>query len=144
LSVLAEEADRNVLVVDIEPNVEHGCLLKSMYLGNAADEFQVTRLTGASFTVSTPTRATASLAASVDPTDARKHVRTPDKPYRQEGESCGNSLMVIIKVVHRAQSATILRVTHTHRARRLHLADSARLDASARAVVRPRRATTGT
>jgi hypothetical protein len=43
-----------VLVVDIEPDVEHGCLLKSLYLGNAATEFLVTRLTGASFIVSTP------------------------------------------------------------------------------------------
>jgi hypothetical protein len=42
------------LVVDIEPDVEHGCLLKSLYLGNAATEFQVTQLTGAFFIVSTP------------------------------------------------------------------------------------------
>jgi hypothetical protein len=33
LSVLAEDADRNALVVDIEPNLEHGCLLKSMWCG---------------------------------------------------------------------------------------------------------------
>ena len=64
LSVLAEDADRNALVVDIEPNVEHGCLLKSIYLGNAATEFQVTRLTGASFIVSTPTRARGCLRPS--------------------------------------------------------------------------------
>jgi hypothetical protein len=43
---LAEDADRDALVVDIEPDVEHGCLLKSKYLGNAATVFQVTRLTG--------------------------------------------------------------------------------------------------
>src|SRR5262249_11523467 len=46
---LAEDADRDALVVDIEPDVEHGCLLKSMDLGNAATEFQVSRLTGAPF-----------------------------------------------------------------------------------------------
>src|SRR5262245_710315 len=43
---LAEGADRDALVVDIETDVEHACLLKSLYLGNAATEFQVTRLTG--------------------------------------------------------------------------------------------------
>ena len=31
-----EDADRDALVVDIEPNVEHGCLLKSMYLETVA------------------------------------------------------------------------------------------------------------
>jgi hypothetical protein len=41
--------------VDIDTDVEHVCLLKSIYLGNAAAEFQVSRLTGASFIVSTPT-----------------------------------------------------------------------------------------
>ena len=51
---LAEDADRDALVVDIEPDVEQGCLLKSLELGNAANEFQVTRLTEASFIVSTP------------------------------------------------------------------------------------------
>src|SRR5262245_21818859 len=51
---LAEDADGDALVVDIETDVEHGCLLKSMYLGNAATVFQVTRLTGASFIASTP------------------------------------------------------------------------------------------
>jgi hypothetical protein len=40
--------------VDIETDVEHGCLLTSLDLGNAATEFQVTRRTGASFMVSTP------------------------------------------------------------------------------------------
>src|SRR5262249_24873509 len=49
---LAEDADRDALIVDIEADVEHGCLLKSLYLGNAATEFQVTRLTEASFIVS--------------------------------------------------------------------------------------------
>jgi hypothetical protein len=43
--------------VDIETDVEHGCLLKSMALGTAATGFQVTRLTEASFIVSTPRRA---------------------------------------------------------------------------------------
>src|SRR5215469_13456953 len=33
---LAEDADRDTLVVDIEPDVEHGCLLKSKDLGTAA------------------------------------------------------------------------------------------------------------
>src|SRR5262249_33813341 len=51
---LAEDADRDALVVDIETDVEHGCLLKSLYLGTAATVFQVTRLTEASFIVSTP------------------------------------------------------------------------------------------
>ena len=50
----AEDADRDALVVDIEPDVEHGCLLKSMYLGTAATRLHVTRLTEASFLVSTP------------------------------------------------------------------------------------------
>jgi hypothetical protein len=43
---LAEDADRDALVVDIEPDVRDGCLLKSKYLGNAATVLQVTRLTG--------------------------------------------------------------------------------------------------
>jgi hypothetical protein len=43
--------------VDIETDVEQGCLLKSMDFGTAATGFQVIRLTGASFIVSTPTRA---------------------------------------------------------------------------------------
>jgi hypothetical protein len=74
LPSLAEDADRDTLVVDIEPDLEHGCLLKSMCLGNAANEFQVTGLTGASFIVSTPTRAGRLAAASVDHTDARREV----------------------------------------------------------------------
>jgi hypothetical protein len=53
---LAEDADRDALVVDIETDVEHRCLLKSMDLGTAANGFQVTRPTEASFIVSTPTR----------------------------------------------------------------------------------------
>jgi hypothetical protein len=61
-----------VLVVDIETDVEHGCLLKSMYLGTAATGFEVTRLTEASFMVSTPTRAGRLADASVDQTDSRK------------------------------------------------------------------------
>jgi hypothetical protein len=50
----AEDANRDPLVVDIETDVEQMCLLKSMYLGIAATEFHVTRLTEASFMVSTP------------------------------------------------------------------------------------------
>jgi hypothetical protein len=50
-----------------------------MYLGNAANEFQVTRLTGASFIVSTPKRARRLADASVDPIDARRGIRNPDK-----------------------------------------------------------------
>jgi hypothetical protein len=42
-----------------------------MELATAATGFHGTRLTEASFRVSTPTRATTSLAASADPTDAR-------------------------------------------------------------------------
>ena len=61
---LAEDADRDALVVDIETDVEHGRLLKSLYLGNAATGFQVTRLTGASFIVSTPKHRARDLAAS--------------------------------------------------------------------------------
>jgi hypothetical protein len=45
---LAEDADGDALVVEIESDVEQGCLLKSLDLGNAATGFQVTRLTGAS------------------------------------------------------------------------------------------------
>jgi hypothetical protein len=51
--------------VDIEADVEHGCLLKSLNLGNAATEFQVTRLTGASFIVSTPKQADPMLLRSI-------------------------------------------------------------------------------
>ena len=43
---LAEDADRDALVVDIETDVEQGCLLKPMDLGTAATGFQVTRPTG--------------------------------------------------------------------------------------------------
>jgi hypothetical protein len=52
---LAEDADRDALVVDIEPDREQGCLLKSLYLGDTATDFQVTRVTEASFIISTPT-----------------------------------------------------------------------------------------
>src|SRR5215831_10315864 len=45
---LAEDTDRDALVVDIETDVEHGCLLKSIDIGTAATVFQVTRLTEAS------------------------------------------------------------------------------------------------
>jgi hypothetical protein len=43
---LAEHADGDALIVDIEPDVGHGCPLKSLDLGNTATVFQVTRLTG--------------------------------------------------------------------------------------------------
>jgi hypothetical protein len=56
--------------VDLELDVEHGCLLKSLYPANAAPDFQVTRLAGTSFIVSTPTRARRQADASVDPTEA--------------------------------------------------------------------------
>jgi hypothetical protein len=56
--------------VDIETDVEQGCLLKSKCLGTAATMFQVTRLTEASYIVSTPTRAARLADASVDPTEA--------------------------------------------------------------------------
>jgi hypothetical protein len=46
---LAEDADRDAFVVDIETDVEQGRLLKSMDFGTAATGFQVIRLTGASF-----------------------------------------------------------------------------------------------
>src|SRR5262245_43770613 len=49
---LAEDADGDALVVEIEPDREHGCLRKSLDLGNATTDFQVTRLTGASFIAS--------------------------------------------------------------------------------------------
>jgi hypothetical protein len=45
---LAEDADRDPLVVDLETDVKQGCLLKSRDLGTAATGFQVTRLTEAS------------------------------------------------------------------------------------------------
>jgi hypothetical protein len=51
---LAEHADRNALVVEIDPDVKHGWVMTSMYLANATSEFQVTRLTEASFIVSKP------------------------------------------------------------------------------------------
>ena len=51
--------------------MEHVCLLKSMYLGTAATEFHVTRLTEASFIVSTP--------KSIDPRKLRS-IR-PDARY---------------------------------------------------------------
>jgi hypothetical protein len=71
-SRLAEDADRDALVVDIETDVEHGCLLESMDLGTAATGFQVTRPTGASFIVSAPKRARQPSDASVDPAEACK------------------------------------------------------------------------
>src|SRR5262245_21822265 len=53
---LAEDADRDAPVVDVETDVEHGRLLKSLDLGTAATGFQVTRPTEASYIVSTPKR----------------------------------------------------------------------------------------
>jgi hypothetical protein len=61
--------------VDIETGVEQGCLLKSMELGTAATRFHVTRLTEASFIVSTPKHARRLANASVDPT--RRAQRNP-------------------------------------------------------------------
>jgi hypothetical protein len=49
---------------DIETNVEHGCFLKSIELRTAATGFHVTRLTEASFIVSTPKQSRMSLATS--------------------------------------------------------------------------------
>jgi hypothetical protein len=63
--------------VDIETDVEHWCLLKSMYLGNATTVLQVTRLTEASFIVSTPTRARRLVDASVDQTEASNGIYPP-------------------------------------------------------------------
>src|SRR5262249_16680963 len=45
---LAEDADGDALVVEIETDGDQGCLLKSMDLGNAATGFQVARLAEAS------------------------------------------------------------------------------------------------
>src|SRR5262249_55359872 len=56
---LAEHADRDAFVVDIETDVKHGCRLESMELGTAATGSHVTRLTEASFIVSTPKHARA-------------------------------------------------------------------------------------
>src|SRR5262245_28828845 len=52
LARLAEHAERDALAVDIETDVEHGCLLKPGYVRTAATVFHVTRPTGASFIVS--------------------------------------------------------------------------------------------
>jgi hypothetical protein len=62
---------RDALVVDIETDIKHGCLLKSMYLGTAATGFHITGLTEASFVVSTPTPIGPKLRL-VDPTEASK------------------------------------------------------------------------
>jgi hypothetical protein len=56
LSCLPEDAARDMLVVDIETELEHACLLRSVYLGTAAAGFHVRRLTEASFKVSAPTQ----------------------------------------------------------------------------------------
>jgi hypothetical protein len=53
----------------IETDVKHGCLLKSMYLGTAATGFHFTRLTEASFIVSTPKSIDLEVAG-VDQTEA--------------------------------------------------------------------------
>jgi hypothetical protein len=58
-------------VVDIETNVERDCLLKSIYVGIAATGFHFTRLTEASFIVSTPKPVEPKLLRSVDPAEAR-------------------------------------------------------------------------
>jgi hypothetical protein len=49
----AEDADRDAVAVDIEPDVEQGCLRDSGGLGIADTVFHVNRLTGASFIDST-------------------------------------------------------------------------------------------
>jgi hypothetical protein len=67
---LAESADRDALLVDIETDVKHGCLRKSMELGTAATGYHVIGLTEASFIVSTPTRARRLADTSDDPTEA--------------------------------------------------------------------------
>jgi hypothetical protein len=53
-------------------DVEHGCLLKSMELETAVTGFHVTRLTQASFIVSTPKPVEPKLLRSVDPVDTRR------------------------------------------------------------------------
>jgi hypothetical protein len=55
----------------IETDVEHGCLLKWMELETAATGFHGTRLTEASFIVSTPTCAGRLTDASVGATEVR-------------------------------------------------------------------------
>jgi hypothetical protein len=67
---LAEDAERDALVVDIETVVEHACLLRSMDLGTAATGLQVIRLTGASFRVSTPKQIEPRLLRSIRPSRA--------------------------------------------------------------------------
>src|SRR5262249_46905896 len=51
---LAEDADRDALVVGIETDVEHGGLRKSLDLGTAGPGVQGTRPTGASLIGPTP------------------------------------------------------------------------------------------
>src|SRR5271157_2669411 len=48
----AEHAQGNTFAVDIEPDVEHKCLLKPGYVRTSTTVFHVTRLTEASFIVS--------------------------------------------------------------------------------------------
>jgi hypothetical protein len=70
---LAEDADGDTLHAEIETDLEQGCLLKSMDLGTAATESQVTRLTGASFRVSTP-----KLPGAKDQTCPHSAILVPD------------------------------------------------------------------
>jgi hypothetical protein len=54
----------------IETDAENGCLLKSMNLGTADARFDVTRLTEASFSFSTPNRIDPRRLRSIRPTRA--------------------------------------------------------------------------
>src|SRR5262245_4256978 len=54
LTRLAEHAQRDAFAVDVEADVKHKCLLKPVYVRTSATKFHVTRLTEASFIVSTP------------------------------------------------------------------------------------------
>src|SRR5579864_4767068 len=67
---LAEHAERNAFAVDIEPDVEHDCLLRLGYVRTSTTVFHVTRLTEASFIVSH--RSIEHAICAVDQTEARK------------------------------------------------------------------------
>ena len=68
--------------------LEHGCFLKSMYLGTAATGFHVTRLTEASFIVSTPKQSCARRSYT---TDARKSLAARKHQGAILGGSCGTA-----------------------------------------------------
>jgi hypothetical protein len=67
---------RDALVVDVETDVEHGCLLKSMVFGTVTTGFHVTRLTEASFIVSTQKHSTPSSRQEASD-NAPKRLPTP-------------------------------------------------------------------